>query len=419
MINIVRNLNSSAMAASEEASLAVMSIVIESFLDDQIERAILDTCQDTEDGEVLLVYEAMREKREKLKTYVEEYIPKFAPSVFKDYFRISSTTFDAFVNSLRMCPSLANGETVKPGRPRISLIRGALITLWYLATKETVIKIAHRFAVAEGTVCNYVSMICDAVTETLAAQYIKWPGSSDIGDVTEGFAEKSGFPGVIGAVDVIHVPIKAPQQSPELGDDYVNRNQTYSILLQAVCSHDLSFIDCSCGWPGSTRDAQAFQSSGLYQGAIEDPSRMFPSNTHIVADSAYPLDEWLMTPYEDNGFLTEKERIYNDVLARSRSYIVHAFAMLKSRFCRLKRVEISNVEKVSKLVLTCCVLHNLCLQTEDDVDIDEFTEDYTDDVEDIIMKRNIFGYPRQEAIIKRNGIAEAFYQQHLRNTYSL
>src|SRR2546425_503935 len=50
----------------------------------------------------------------------------------------------------------------------------------------------------------------------------------------------SGFPGVVGAIDGSHIPIKAPTKYPA---DYFNRKHFYSIVLQAVCDHDGKFID--------------------------------------------------------------------------------------------------------------------------------------------------------------------------------
>jgi len=49
----------------------------------------------------------------------------------------------------------------------------------------------------------------------------------------------SGFPGVVGAIDGSHIPIKAPTKYPA---DYFNRKHFYSIVLQAVCDHDGKFL---------------------------------------------------------------------------------------------------------------------------------------------------------------------------------
>lgn len=55
----------------------------------------------------------------------------------------------------------------------------------------------------------------------------------------------------------------------------------------------------------------------------------FSENGHILGDSAYPLTEKILTPYKDNGHLTNIERNYNIKLAQNRSIIKHTFALLK------------------------------------------------------------------------------------------
>lgn len=50
--------------------------------------------------------------------------------------------------------------------------------------------------------------------------------------------------GCIGAIDGCHINIKAPSDCPA---SYVNRKGVHSILLQAVCDHELVFTDCYAG----------------------------------------------------------------------------------------------------------------------------------------------------------------------------
>ena len=102
--------------------------------------------------------------------------------------------------------------------------------------------------------------------------------------------------------------------------------------LQAVCTNDLKFIDCYAGWPGSVHDARVLKNSPLYRDASLDPNRLFPGDRHILGDSAYPLKEWLLTPYRDNGHLTQSERRYNFIHSSTRMAIERSFGLLKGRF---------------------------------------------------------------------------------------
>lgn len=64
---------------------------------------------------------------------------------------------------------------------------------------------------------------------------------------------------------------------------------------------------------------------------LEDPEK-FPNNSHLVGDSAYSLHEHLMTPYRDNGYLTNKQKNYNFCHSSARIVIERAFGLLKGRF---------------------------------------------------------------------------------------
>jgi hypothetical protein len=58
-----------------------------------------------------------------------------------------------------------------------------------------------------------------------------------------GSSNKSGFPQIIGAIDGCHVAINRPKED---GNSYFNRKKFYSVVLQAVCKADRSFIDIDC-----------------------------------------------------------------------------------------------------------------------------------------------------------------------------
>ena len=70
--------------------------------------------------------------------------------------------------------------------------------------------------------------------ETNAAHeiYIKFlKGEAETRKAIEAFQELSYFPQLVGAIDRSHVPIIAPKNDP---NDYYNRKQFYSVVLQGV-----------------------------------------------------------------------------------------------------------------------------------------------------------------------------------------
>ena len=151
---------------------------------------------------------------------------------------------------------------------------------------------------------------------------ICWPRVEDMAEQVAAFEEHEQFPGVSGAIDTCHIPISAARFCSE---NYINRKGWHSVDVQAACIYDLKFIDWYAGWPGSVHDARVLRNSRLFMDATADPNLLFPGNRHILGDSAYPLGDWLLTPYRDNRHLTQADCNYNFVHSSTRMVIERAF----------------------------------------------------------------------------------------------
>ena len=109
------------------------------------------------------------------------------------------------------------------------------------------VSLSDRFNVTRSSV-HTVHTCCwrvfDAVKNNLAARVIQWPKGRKAAEVMDGFEVHKAFPSVIGAIDGSYIPIKAPIECPE---NYVNRKNFHSVVLQVVCDHEMRFTDCYCG----------------------------------------------------------------------------------------------------------------------------------------------------------------------------
>ena len=237
---------------------------------------------------------------------------------------------------LANCPEIPLGHC-HGGRPPISIDKQLLIFLWFLGTQECVRSISDRFNVTKSSVHVSCRRVCDAIKNNLAENLIKWPSGSRAVEVMEGFEEHKRVPAVIGAIDGSHISIKAPRECPE---NYINRKDFHSIVLQACCDHEMFFTNCYCGWPGSVHDSRVLRNSDIFDSASNRHDNFFPKNSHLLGDAAYPLKTWIMTPYKNNGHLTEQQKTYNYLHSSTRMVIERAFALLKGRFRRLKFVDI-------------------------------------------------------------------------------
>ena len=177
----------------------------------------------------------------------------------------------------------------------------------------------------------------------------------------------------IGAVDGTHVRIDPPAENPNA---YYNRKKFHSIILQAVCKHDLLFTSIYVGWPGRIHDAKVLRHSNLWE--TGDAKCQF-GNFHILGDGAYPLQPWLLTPYRDNGHLSQEDLRYNEILSSKRQVIERAFGLLKGRFRRLKHINMRNVPEICDLIMATCILHNICIMNGEE--FQDFLEADDDQIE--------------------------------------
>jgi len=85
-----------------------------------------------------------------------------------------------------------------------------------------------------------------------------------------------------------------------------------------------------------------------------------------VGDSAFQLYQHVMVPYKDTGSLTVHQLNFNRQLSQTRHVIENAFAFLKGRFRRLKKLE-CNLDRVPPNIIACCVLHNITTADEAEI----------------------------------------------------
>lgn len=283
------------------------------------------------------------------------------------------------------------------GRFCLDIKSGILLSLWYLATKETFREVGDRFGVSRG----HAYRILNKFTRLLsghASNFIKWPSREEVMDVAAEFNQQPGsYPGVVGCVDGSYIPIPQPSQDAA---SYYCRKGYHCIILQAVCSKKLIFTDIYVGWPGSVNDARVWRNSPLYQRLVENPESL-PPNTHLIGDKAYPLSTFLMVPFKDNGHLTENQRKHNRVLSKTRIAIEHAFGHLKNAFRCLQFLNRIKMQNLKHVVMSTCILHNI--RIAENLPIENIELAVENDLQDN-ENQNI--PPNHAAQVKRNELVQ-------------
>lgn len=160
-------------------------------------------------------------------------------------------------------------------------------------------------------------------------------------------------------------------------------------------------MDCFIGMPGCMHNTQVLKNSPLFDGM---KMGLIPRNLHIIGDSTYPLLQNLMVPFKDNGYLTESQLSYNTKLSKIQSIIKRTFGTLKSKFRRLKYLDVFNVDMGNNMIAAACVLHNFILNRDGGLILED--EDFdVEQVDNVLIKKC---YKDFAASKKRRRIAEQF-----------
>ncbi|CAF4211088.1 unnamed protein product, partial [Rotaria sordida] len=252
---------------------------------------------------------------------------------FKDNFRTQRSTFAQLVNQIGIY--LKKKDTVL--RLAIPVDKRVACALYLLGTTGELRTIGHLFGIGKCSAANILHSFCSVIVEIYFRRLIKFPTTQqEIRATTDAFLKKYNYPMCLGALDGTHIAIEPP-----IGyePDYYNYKKHHSIILLAIVESSLKFIYVNIGAPDRCNDANVYTRSSLYellQGNIYAENYITINNTHIqshvIADSAFPLSKNLMKPYTERFDMLNDQSVFNYRLSRCRSSIERAFGHLKNRF---------------------------------------------------------------------------------------
>ncbi|XP_072351266.1 putative nuclease HARBI1 [Scyliorhinus torazame] len=174
------------------------------------------------------------------------------------------------------------------------------------------------------------------------------------------FIKMAGILMVQGVVDGVHVNLRAPPRDRGV---FINRKGAYSINVQVVCDQGMRIMHVCAQYPGNVHDAFILAQSFIPTIFEGHPPWM---RGWLLGDMGYPLKPWLMTPIRRPQ--TNAERRYNEAHAATRDVVGRCFGLLKMRFRCLDRSGGAlqyDPDRVGRIVLACCVLHNIAQQRGD------------------------------------------------------
>ncbi|KAI4454229.1 hypothetical protein MML48_10g00014645 [Holotrichia oblita] len=233
----------------------------------------------------------------------------------------------------------------------VTPINKLLLALRFYATGSFLQVAADFSGVCTSTASRTVRKV-STVIASLRPQIIKAPNTEvEVREIQQGFYEMYNFPRVIGCVDCTHIRIQSP--GGDQAEVFRNRKGYFSLNTQVVCDHNLRAIDVVARWPGSSHDATIFNNSAFKHKMEQN---LF-GNGILLGDSAYPLQNYLLTPVANPQ--TQGEVRYNFAHVRTRNIIERFFGVWKRRFPVLSMGMRIKIQTVQDIIIATAVLNNI------------------------------------------------------------
>lgn len=218
--------------------------------------------------------------------------------------------------------------------------------------------IGDMHGISKASVCRALHVVVEAINDLKFAEVVNWP--NDIDDVILRFSRIAHMPLVIGCIDGTLIKIDAPRENEQ---QYVDRHGDHSINVMAVCGPDFKFYYVSARWPGSVHDARVYRNSTLHQ-RFEAGWRPLP-DVILLADSGYPLKEWMIPPTDLNLNDPAVMR-FNRAHKSTRRVVENSFGILKEKFPCLNYLRVNPVFACE--IIKCCFTVCNIARTDDDAE---------------------------------------------------
>ena len=293
------------------------------------------------------------------------------PQHYKNYMRMDLPTFEELATKLE--PLIKKCDTRM--RNAISPSEQLAVTLRFLATGESYTSLQYQFRINKGTLCMIIPRVCEAISETLAHDFVKCPSSvEEWEDISNQFWERWQLPNCLGAIDGKHVRILHP---PGTGSDFFNYKGYFSIILLAVVGAQSQFIYADVGCQGRISDGGVLRNTDFFKALegkklnIPEPKALPVDNInyqdcnpvipyYFVGDDAFSLSQNLMKPYPNRG-QTEEQRVMNYRFSRARRVSENAFGILSSKFRVFHSTLCVKPDNATIIVHAALALHNFLL----------------------------------------------------------
>lgn len=288
---------------------------------------------------------------------------------------MSMKTFDYITSLVQEQMMSKNSNFIDNNGNPLNLYDMVAIPLRRLSSGEPLSTVGSLHNLNKTTVTQLTKRFVDAL-EVQARTHIHWPSTEpEMEDVKRKFEKIGGFPNCCGAIDTTHILMCLPNVERST-NVWFDREKNQTMTLQALVDADLRFRDITAGLPGCTTDENIYKMSAFYKwckegeylnGKRKEISEGNEIDEYIVGNSGFPLLKWLLTPYQGDT-ICDSEVKFNEMLFKTHKVAKEAFVKLKENW-KILKVLLWRPDKhrLPKIILACCILHNILIDMEDEV----------------------------------------------------
>ncbi|XP_039026380.1 protein ALP1-like [Hibiscus syriacus] len=294
---------------------------------------------------------------------------------FKSVFKISRKTFNYICSLVKEDMMARPGSfTFSNGKP-VSFEDQVAVALRRLSSGESLVIVGDSFRLHHSTVSQLTWRFVEAMEER-GLHHLQWPSTNaEMTEIKSKFEKIQGLPNCCGVIDTSHIMMCLPSSDPA-SKIWLDHEKNHSMVLQAIVDPKMRFRDIVTGWPGKTEDWVVFQNSNFYSlcdkgERLNGGKLVLPEGSeireYIIGDFGYPLLPYFVIPYEGKE-LPELRAEFNKRHSETRLVAHRALARLKEMWKIIQGVMWRpDKHKLPRIILVCCMLHNIVIDLEDDV----------------------------------------------------
>ncbi|POV99457.1 hypothetical protein PSTT_13770 [Puccinia striiformis] len=231
----------------------------------------------------------------------------------------------------------ATRDPLRRGDP-LSVEAQVAVGLYRLGHGSTYVTIGHIFNIGKETADNASARFVTAVLAKFRIKAISFPhlnNTSQWAEIEESFENKHGIPGIVGAIDGTHVPLRKPPN---------DRWKSWASIVFHPCQKDLGRHRAN-GWD-------------MYLSTEVTPwEPVIPRGKYLIGDAGYPANVRVLVPYPSVANPANED--FNFIHSLTRMIVEQAFGRLKNRFRILLHAQLARPIRARKNAFACMVLHNM------------------------------------------------------------